>query len=83
MPTVNIGDRQKGRILAESVICCPPAAPEIVKAINKALTPEFKETAMQMQNLFGDGSTSKRILDIILNAPMEKNFVKKSFYDLD
>ena len=47
-PTINIGDRQKGRMMAESVIQCDPAQDQITLAIQKGMTPEFQKTA----NLF-------------------------------
>jgi GDP/UDP-N,N'-diacetylbacillosamine 2-epimerase (hydrolysing) len=45
IPTVNIGDRQKGRMQGESIINCAPKDDSIAAAIEKALSPAFRETA--------------------------------------
>ncbi len=76
-PTVNIGDRQRGRLLAETVICCQPEAEGIEDAI---LTAEKREHCPAY--LYGDGTTSKRIVDIIKNAFEKGIEVKKTFYDI-
>ena len=62
IPTVNIGDRQKGRMLANSVISCKCNADEINKAISKALKMKNKK-----YYLYGDGKTSKKIVKHILD----------------
>ncbi len=76
-PAVNIGERQRGRLLAESVICCEPGAEEIKAAI---LTAE--KTKHCPAYLYGDGTASERIVDIIKGAFDKGIEVKKSFYDL-
>lgn len=83
IPTVNIGDRQKGRIMAESVLCCPPEAPAIESAMRKAMTPEYRAAIARMDNPFGDGHTSERILSVLLrflDSPVKS--LKKTFYDI-
>jgi len=82
VPTVNIGDRQKGRVMVESVICCPPVALEIIKSIKKALIPKLKDVTLYMEKIFGEVNTSQRILGIILNTAIIESMIKKSFYDL-
>ena len=57
-PTVNIGDRQKGRMLAKSVICCEPKCEEIIQAMQNALTYEFQLEAQKVISPFGKGDTS-------------------------
>lgn len=83
IPTVNIGDRQKGRMRAESVIDCPPEREAITAAMKKAMTPEFKAIAANTVSPFGDGRTSEKILSELLRflrgAPHN---TKKTFYDL-
>lgn len=76
-PTVNIGDRQKGRLMAETVICCEPEAESIKGAIWEAERLEH-----QPVYLYGDGTTSDKIVQImksVLDAGIE---MKKVFYDL-
>jgi len=81
-PSVNIGNRQKGRMLADSIICCEPVSEDITRAIKRALSPEFKGIAANVVNPFGDEQTSQRIFDIIkqyLNDGPYK--IEKKFYD--
>lgn len=76
--TVNIGDRQKGRIKAESVIDCGYNKDEIKMAISKAISKDFKEKIKNIFNPYGDGKTSQRILQILRN--FEIYTLKKDFY---
>jgi GDP/UDP-N,N'-diacetylbacillosamine 2-epimerase (hydrolysing) len=82
-PTVNIGDRQKGRMMPESVICCAPAANDILASMERALSPEFKAVAASGVNPYGGGNTSRRIFEAIkkylISSPHD---IKKEFYDL-
>lgn len=84
IPTVNIGDRQKGRIMAGNVICCKPEKYDIVNAIKKALTEEFQDISKQTINPYGDGNTSSKIIEIIQDH-LQGNKInqKKVFYDID
>lgn len=83
VPTVNIGNRQKGRIMVESVICCKPDAEDIASAIRLAMAPDFKELAAKASRPFGDGHTSEKILPIILDFLTSGNInMKKSFFDV-
>ena len=79
--TINIGDRQKGRIKASSVIECEPNKDSILKSFEKLYSKEFQETLKTTLNPYGDGYASKRIVEILKNVDL-KNILKKSFYDL-
>ena len=79
--TINIGDRQKGRIKASSVIDCEPNKNSIVKSFEKLYSKEFQETLKTTINPYGDGYASKKIVEILKNVDLE-NILKKSFYDL-
>ena len=79
--TINIGDRQKGRIKASSVIDCEPNKDSILKAFAKLYSKEFQETLKTTINPYGDGCASKRIVEILKSVDL-KNILKKSFYDL-
>jgi GDP/UDP-N,N'-diacetylbacillosamine 2-epimerase (hydrolysing) len=82
VPTVNIGDRQKGRLQAQSTINCGTGADDIKKAIEKALSPEFKEKASSVKSPYGDGNASERIAEIVMKKLDEPINLKKKFYDL-
>lgn len=84
IPTINIGDRQKGRLQANSVINCEPIKEDIEKAIQLALSEEFKDKAKNTINPYGDGKTSckvvEKIKDFLIN---DKVNLKKKFYDCE
>jgi len=83
VPTVDIGNRQRGRLRADSVINCEPIVDEISSAIRKALSPEWVSIAEVTKNPFGDGTTSKQIVDIIKEYLQENKIkIMKKFYDL-
>lgn len=83
LPTINIGDRQRGRIQAESIINCAPKTQDILDAMAKAVTPEFKELCKHVVNPNGDGKTSARIvLHIKEYCATHKVDIMKKFYDL-
>ncbi|PHS33938.1 MAG: UDP-N-acetylglucosamine 2-epimerase (hydrolyzing) [Sulfurovum sp.] len=79
--TINIGDRQKGRIMAESVINCDDNKKSILDAFKYLYSNEFKELLQNTKNPYGDGVASQKILDIIKSVDLN-NILKKSFYDL-
>ncbi|PWE19333.1 UDP-N-acetylglucosamine 2-epimerase [Aliarcobacter skirrowii] len=79
--TINIGDRQKGRIKASSVIDCEPNKDSILKSFEKLYSKEFQETLKTTINPYGNGCASKKIVEILKNVNLE-NILKKSFYDL-
>lgn len=83
VPTVNIGDRQKGRMQAKSVINCNPLTNSIEKAITLALSDSFKNSIKTMENPYGNGFVSKKILDELKNALDKTISLKKSFYDVN
>jgi GDP/UDP-N,N'-diacetylbacillosamine 2-epimerase (hydrolysing) len=84
IPTVNIGDRQKGRLQSESVINCNPEKLSIEVAFNLALSVSFRETARTAVNPYGDGNTSDKIINILKNHILNKNFnLKKVFYNIN
>lgn len=80
--TINIGDRQKGRIQAESVINCEPKQENITQAIAEALSKEFKSMLQDVKNPYEQPSPSKSILSIIKSKNLE-NLIKKKFHDIE
>jgi UDP-N-acetylglucosamine 2-epimerase (non-hydrolysing) len=76
VPTVDIGQRQKGRLCAKSVIHCKPVVDAIVDAINKALLPREEQN---YQNPYGEGMVGLKILEVIKAIDVKPT---KIFYDL-
>ena len=84
IPTINIGDRQKGRLQADSIINCEPIKEDIEKAIKIALSEGFKGKAKNTINPYGYGNTSDKIIKIIREYILnDKINLKKKFYDLE
>ncbi|MFX4267581.1 UDP-N-acetylglucosamine 2-epimerase [Aliarcobacter butzleri] len=79
--TINIGDRQKGRIKADSVIDCSANKTDIEKAFEKLYSKEFQNSLINVQNPYGDGYASNKIIEEIKKVDLQ-NILKKSFYDL-
>jgi GDP/UDP-N,N'-diacetylbacillosamine 2-epimerase (hydrolysing) len=79
--TINIGDRQKGRIKAKSVIDCLPNSKSIKKAFIKLYSKKFQEQLKRVKNPYGDKSASKQIIKVIKKINLN-NILKKKFYDL-
>jgi len=79
--TIDIGDRQKGRIKADSIISCSPSKESINRAFYKSYSEEFQDIVNNTKNPYGDGSASKIIFDTIKNFNLD-NIIKKTFYDL-
>lgn len=82
IPTINIGDRQKGRIQAKSVINCEPTAGDITGAIKLALSEGFNRKISNMKNPYGEGNVSQKILTEIKDSLNNEISLKKKFNDL-
>jgi UDP-hydrolysing UDP-N-acetyl-D-glucosamine 2-epimerase len=80
-PTINIGDRQKGRIFSESIIQCEPQKELIASAIKKGLSKEFLEKCKLTPKIYGDGETSVKIKKILKTINLH-SLIKKEFYDI-
>ncbi len=84
IPTVNIGNRQKGRLQADSIINCEPDKAEIITAIGESQTTLFKDKVKHTVNPYGDGNTSERIVQTITKyLYQDKISLEKKFYDVD
>ncbi len=79
--TVDIGDRQKGRLKASSVISCEPRCSDIKAAINTLYTHDFQRGLSGVVNPYGSGGASKAIGEILRSYPLV-NIRKKPFYNL-
>ena len=79
--TINIGNRQKGRLKAKSVIDCSAKKSDIVSAIKKLYSAEFQAKLSKTVNPYGNGGASKEIIKIITKIDL-KNIVKKKFHDI-
>lgn len=79
--TINIGDRQRGRIKANSVIDCSPIKEEISEGMQLAFSTDFKEKLKTVKNLYGEGNSSEKIVTVLRNTDFT-DIIKKKFYNL-
>ncbi len=77
-PTVNIGDRQKGRLQASSIINCKPESADIVRAIKEALTKDCSNTV----NPYGNGDSAQKIIAALRSIPDFSTLLKKYFFNI-
>ncbi|MFT9495203.1 UDP-N-acetylglucosamine 2-epimerase [Anaerosolibacter sp.] len=82
IPTVNIGDRQKGRIQAETVINCKPQKNEIMESLKMVFSEKFKEKIRDVRNPYGTGKTSCEIIRRVKAVLSEEINLKKEFYNI-
>ena len=80
--TINIGNRQKGRIKAASIIDCACEKLRILKAIKKAYSKDFQAKLKSVKNPYDSGFASKKIIKVLENIKLN-GILKKKFYDLD
>lgn len=80
-PTVNIGDRQKGRLMSDSIISCTNASEQIVHAIKKTQSDEFKNKIENMTPVYGEGDSSKKIFEVI-KTHANRSVLDKTFFDV-
>ena len=80
-PTINIGDRQRGRIKSKTVIQCDPNQISISKAIEFALSKKFKDILKNSSNPYDNGNSSEKIVKILKKISLE-NIIKKNFFNL-
>ncbi|MBL8441111.1 MAG: UDP-N-acetylglucosamine 2-epimerase (hydrolyzing) [Betaproteobacteria bacterium] len=79
--TIDIGDRQRGRLRAASVIHCEPERQDIARALATLYSTTFQQNLAAVENLYGTGGASERVVEILKMASLEP-LVKKHFYDL-
>jgi GDP/UDP-N,N'-diacetylbacillosamine 2-epimerase (hydrolysing) len=79
--TLNIGDRQAGRLQAKSIINCRPEKESILEGINKLYSKDFQSKLSDTKNPYGDGFASEKVVSILSTISLE-GLLKKAFYDL-
>ena len=84
VPTINLGIRQRGRIQSECIINCEINTAEIIHAMQKALSPEFREFAKTADYPYGDGYAAEKIMAVLHEwLDTDRIDLKKKFYDIE
>lgn len=81
-PTINIGNRQQGRILGKSIIQCEPNKESIIRAIKTGMSPSFRNNIKKNNKPYGEGKAGKKICDILIKYNLD-GIIKKTFYDIN
>ena len=81
-PTINIGDRQKGRLFAISVINCSNKSLDIKESIKRVFSDKFQKDLKKTSNPYGEGGASEKITKIIANINFN-NLKRKPFFDIN
>jgi GDP/UDP-N,N'-diacetylbacillosamine 2-epimerase (hydrolysing) len=79
--TIDIGDRQLGRLRAASVIHCEPSHEQITQALRELYGPAFTASLAQVANPYGTGGASQRIVEVLATHTLDQ-LIKKKFHDL-
>lgn len=81
IPTLNIGERQKGRLQADSIVNCGPDKVSVLEGLRKVISPEMQMKAKHTKNPYEQPDSAKKIFDVISVYPLDK-LNQKHFYDL-
>jgi UDP-hydrolysing UDP-N-acetyl-D-glucosamine 2-epimerase len=81
LPVVNIGDRQKQRYRCLNILDCKCSQKEIKRAIKKALSTGFRNKIAKVKSPFGKGETSAKIKKMLKTILLDKDILKKEFYE--
>lgn len=81
IPTINIGDRQKGRVAPQSVINCNAEEKDILNALNLGLSSKFQNEIQSQDQLYGIGNTTPNIMKVLKKDTTIN--LKKSFFDIN
>lgn len=77
LPSVNVGLRQHGRERARSVIDAPAETGAILRALERALDPAFREGLAGLENPYGDGRAARRIAEVLAEVPLGEELLRK------
>jgi len=79
--TINIGDRQRGRLQVDSVINCEPTRESIVSGLTQLYTSNFQESLHKVTNPYGEGGASETVVAVIKSISLD-GILKKRFHDM-
>jgi len=82
VPTLNIGNRQKGRLCGETVISCGESKEEVLEGMRKVMDSDFQQYCRLAVNPYGIGNSSEKIVEKLLSYSLD-NIIEKSFFNMD
>ena len=81
IPTLNIGDRQKGRLASKSVVNCGASKDEVIAGLKLCLSEEMQKAAKTYENPYAKSNTANLIYQELKNVELT-GLNLKTFYDL-
>lgn len=81
LPVVNVGTRQNGRLRPANVIDVAPEREAVAEAIRRATSPDFRRGLAGLENPYGDGRASERIVRVLTTVPLDDRLLRKRFVD--
>jgi UDP-hydrolysing UDP-N-acetyl-D-glucosamine 2-epimerase len=81
LPTLNIGDRQKGRTRARNVVDVANNLEAVREGLQRILDPAFRQSLSGLENPYGDGHAAERIFEKMNPLQLDEKLVAKPFYD--
>lgn len=81
-PAIDIGSRQQGRLAAASVLRVPAERAEIARALDTALSDDFRAFAREVENPYGDGTAAERIARVLAERAPGLRGVRRAFFDV-
>lgn len=82
LPVVNIGGRQAGRLRAANVIDCEGRRSDILAAVLRAASPQFRNGLRGLSNPYGDGTAAARIIEVLRHTQLDGRLTRKRFHSL-
>jgi UDP-N-acetylglucosamine 2-epimerase len=83
LPVVNIGSRQDGRVKSVNVVDVGYEQKDIIDGLKKALHPEFSQGLSRIDNPYGSGNASEKIVEVLKNIKINNTLVNKHFKDIE
>ena len=80
LPVVNIGDRQRGRVRGKNVIDTGYSRAEVLAGIEKVTSSRFRDGLHDLENPYGDGNATERIVNTLKQVKLNHDLIRKSFY---
>ena len=81
--TINIGNRQKGRTKATTIIDCSPSCEDILRALDELYSESFQDCLSAVVNPYGTGGAASQIVDKLRKIDIDSINVQKPFFNLD
>ena len=77
LPVVNVGMRQRGRERGRNILDAEPTVDSILDRVAVARSDSFRQSLIGMENMYGDGEASARIVEVLASTPLGEEILIK------